>query len=719
MAEIKDILTDPELIREFLAETRELLVNVDNDLITLESDPGNEALLNRIFRSIHTLKGTSGFLGFNQIVALSHGTEDVLHMVRSGERSVDAGVMDSLFEATAVLKKMLKKIEDLDDSPVETQRLWQRFADIKAGNIGRSTETKTKSDSRRKQKDSQRKPKKVVKSKKKVESKTTVGKQSGKPTEVSKTRETTNTLHKTGIQKRRATQKKAGSGMKSPTRTKPAARKQSASNRKRSPVPLDKRSSAKQSLNRPVQRISKKHASRDLKSRVDSALDRVSAESGQACSIPAGPEVDARTVRVDVERLDDLMNLVGELVIERNKLIRAQRELAFQQNTEDYIQRVADIAESVNFLTNELQLGLLKARMMPVHRLFRKLPRMVRDLAVEKHKEVDLIISGGDTELDKQVMDQLMKPLVHILRNAVDHGIETPEERKQKGKSANGRIYLSARQEGNHILLSVKDDGRGLNIESIHSRALKRSLVSEKKLSRMSEWEVIQLIFEPGFSTAGSSGHTSGRGVGLDVVKTTVRRLNGLLDVKSEPDEGTEFIIKLPLTLAIMQALMVRVHEEVYAIPMATVVETSQIESQTLHRVEGRWSVRHRDGLLPLFRLEDLFRKGSDEHALPEKSVKDMDDTGVGGFVVHIGVAEKRFGIVVDGLLGQEDLVIKSLGETLGSLSGIVGGTITGDGRIRLIVDCGTLADRVRLSAGSSNVMTFSHSKRMEFESHD
>ena len=645
MTETKDILSDPEMIREFITEARELLINVDNDLIRLESNQGDVELLNRIFRAIHNLKGTSGFLGFHQLVALSHGTEDVLHMLRTGDRVVDAQVIDSLFEATAILKRMLKCIEERDDSPIETQRLWQSFADIKAGHIGMPRKT---------------------------------GKRASAPQKA-----------------------KVSAGTKMGTRTKARTKTNTNTNTKG--------------------RSTNHNTGTTKKTSVSQAQNRSVAGSQQVCSIPMGSEVDSRTIRVDVDRLDDLMNLVGELVIERNKLIRSQRELAVQRDPDAYAQRVANIAENLNFLTNELQLSLLKARMMPVYRLFRKLPRMVRDLAADMKKEVDLIISGGDTELDKQVMDQLMKPLIHILRNAVDHGIESAEVRQRKGKPVNGKIYLSASQEGNHIVVRVKDDGRGLNLEEIRLRALKKGLVSKNQIARMSKWEVIQLVFEPGFSTALSTGDLSGRGVGLDVVKTHVRRLNGVLDVRSEEDEGTEIIVKLPLTLAIMQALMVQVREEVYAIPMATVIETMQVEQEALHHIEGKWSIHHRDGLLPLFQLDHLCMNGPRDEASSAKKMsggRETDHGMIGGYIVLVGVAEKRFGIVVDELMGEEDLVIKTLGETLGSLSGIVGGTITGDGRVRLIVDCGTLADLLRVSERPDAAEVPSHYK-MKVEPHE
>jgi len=346
-----------------------------------------------------------------------------------------------------------------------------------------------------------------------------------------------------------------------------------------------------------------------------------------------------------------------------------------------------DTTEKVHFITSELQLSVLKTRMVPIDRLFRKFPRLIRKIAREMHKEVELVMSGGETELDKTVIDQLGDPLVHLLRNAIDHGIESPDVRRKMGKSKIGTVHLSAIQEGNHIVVSIKDDGHGVDLERVKQRALERKMVTSGQLQTMGKQDIIQMIFEPGFSTAETVSNISGRGVGMDVVKMNIRNLNGIIDVQSQVNVGTELILKLPLTLAVIQALMVQVSDDIYAIPLASVIETLRISLEEIKMVDRREVICHRDSVIPLFYLSRLYKIDDGNN---EKGQK----TGY-GYVVLIGVAEKRFGLVVDKLLGQEEVVIKSLGEYLGNVSGIAGGTITGDGRVRLIVDCGTVADLV------------------------
>jgi two-component system chemotaxis sensor kinase CheA len=320
--------------------------------------------------------------------------------------------------------------------------------------------------------------------------------------------------------------------------------------------------------------------------------------------------------------------------------------------------------------------------MTPIDRLFKKFPRMIRDIAKEMKKDVDLTVSGGETELDKTVLDNLGDPLVHLLRNSIDHGVEPPEQRRANGKSPRGSVHLSAFQEGNHIIISIKDDGRGLDVEKIKQKAIEKKVISEQQAQMMSRQDIMQLIFNAGFSTADKVSNISGRGVGMDVVRTNIRKLNGIIDLQSEYGVGTEVILKLPLTLAIMQSLMVKCGPEIFAIPLASVIETLRIVKDQIKAVDQKDVICHRDSVIPLFYLDRLMETDYNS------------DTGQGQYyVVLIGVAEKRYGLVVDKLLGQEEVVIKSLGEFLGNIEGIAGGTITGDGRVRLIIDCGSVAD--------------------------
>jgi len=578
---MESMAQDVELVKEFLNETTELLENLDNDLVSLESDPENSELLNRIFRAFHTIKGTSSFLGYDQLVELGHAAEDVLSLLRDGERIVTSEVMDILLDAIDKLKILVDQIRNNKIEEIDLSQVLKELLKIKSGEIG------------------------------------------AKEPAVQESENTSNT--------ERAQNNVANvKGEESPQK----------------PIPGKK----------------------DISDRFKN--------------------METSTIRVDVERLDALMNLVGELVLERNRLLQVNREFRVTQDWQDYEEKIADTTEKINFITAELQLSVLKMRMIPIDRLFKKYPRLIRDIARDKNKKVELVISGGDTELDKTVIDQVGDPIVHLMRNAIDHGIEPPEERQRMGKPRTGKIELSASQEGNHIIISVRDDGRGLDVEKIKQKALEKKMATEAQLKGMSDIDAMQLIFEPGFSTAEQVSDLSGRGVGMDVVRNNIRNLNGIIDMRSEFGKGTEVILKLPLTLAVIQALMVGVGKEVYAVPLASVIETIRINTEDIKTIDHKEVIRHRDSVIPILFLERLFN-------VSEKS----DSPGEGGsfkYVVLIAIAEKRYGLIVDHLLGQEEVVIKSLGEYLGSVPGIAGGTITGDGRVRLILDTANVAEIVR-----------------------
>lgn len=581
------IMSDPELIKEFLTETNEMIENLDNDLVSLETDPQNQELLNRIFRAIHTIKGTSSFLGFDQLVEIGHVAEDVLHMLRDGARIVTPAVMDVLLEAIDKVKLLVQQIQDNNIQAIDLAPAMAELDRVKRGEIGDPAQSE--------------------------------------PEEAT-------------------------------PKTEPAPNTEPA----------------------PVAQAQPAVVSKTPQKAVKSAAP---AQADVERSAPGIGDIGSDTIRVAVERLDDLMNLVGELVLERNRLLTINREIRLQSNAGEFVDKIAETAEKIHFVTNELQLSVLKTRMTPIDRLFKKFPRMVRDISRDNNKDVELILSGGGTELDKTVLDQLGDPLVHLMRNAIDHGLETSEERIAKGKSRKGKVHLSATQEGNHIIVSIKDDGRGLAIDKIKQKALANEVVTAQQMANMSKQDVFQLIFEPGFSTAEKVSNISGRGVGMDVVRTNIRKLNGIIDLQSETDMGTEVILKLPLTLAIMQSLMVESQGEIFAVPLASVIETFRVETQQIKKIDQRDVIVHRDSVIPLFRLDRLMDVGAEQESL------DTD------YVVLIGVAEKRYGLVVSKLLGQEEVVIKSLGEYMGNIPGIAGGTITGDGRVRLIIDSGSVIE--------------------------
>ena len=333
----------------------------------------------------------------------------------------------------------------------------------------------------------------------------------------------------------------------------------------------------------------------------------------------------------------------------------------------------------VSLVTTDLQIAVMKTRMLPIGKVFNKFPRMIRDLSRELNKKIELEISGEETELDKSIVEEIGDPLVHIIRNSCDHGVENPDVRVAAGKDEMGTIGLKAYNEGNHIVIQIDDDGKGLDVDMLKSKSLEKGIISEKEADAMGDKEAFGLIFKPGFSTAATVTNVSGRGVGMDVVKTNIEKLNGIIDIDSELGKGTTMKLKIPLTLAIIQALLVGVQEEYYAIPLASVLETVRISKDEIYTVENRSVMRLREEVLSLVHIGDIFE------------VERVFDSSEHAYVVVIGLAESKLGLIVDSLVGQEEIVIKSLGEYLKGIEGIAGATIRGDGGVTLIVDVAAL----------------------------
>ena len=569
---------DQELLDGFLAETTELLEKLDDDLVTLEKSPEDAELMNSIFRSIHTVKGASSFLGFDLLVKVTHKTEDVLNRLRKSELTLNPEIMDVILEAVDLVKTLV--------------------SDIKAGDIVER------------------------------ELESTIAKLIPYLSE-SATEATVLAPVFASLQE----EKPAAAGAAPPAKAAPV------------PVPVP----ASSLQNPPV---------------------------AKAPPAAKGEELaDNSTVRVDVKRLDDLMNQVGELVLERNRMIQLHSDYQSGLDPTGFGDDFGKLAKRMNFVTSELQTQVLKMRMLPVEKVFKKFPRIVRNLARDLGKEVDLQILGEETELDRSVVDEIGDPLIHLIRNALDHGLETPDERLAAGKTRGGTVVLSAAHEGNQIVISIKDNGRGIDPDRISRKALEKGLITEEQLAGMGNREILDLLFLPGFSTKEQATDLSGRGVGMDVVRTNIRKLNGIIEIRNELGQGSEFILKLPLTLAIIQSLLVEVEREVYSIPLASVIETMRVNQEEFHMVGGQEVLKLRDSVLPLLRLQRVFncaQTGADRKTC---------------YVVVVGVAEKRVGLVVTRLLGQQEVAIKSLGKFLANLPGIGGSTIMGDGRVALIVD--------------------------------
>ncbi|MCG7968845.1 MAG: chemotaxis protein CheA [Candidatus Thiodiazotropha taylori] len=435
-----------------------------------------------------------------------------------------------------------------------------------------------------------------------------------------------------------------------------------------------------QAAKKPVakKKVAKKKAAPAKKAKPEPAAKPAAAKPAKAAAKPAAkgakpaaankPPAET-TVRVDTQRLDDIMNMVGELVLVRNRLATLKATL----NDEE----VSNAVGNLDVVTSDLQLAVMKTRMQPIKKVFGRFPRVVRDLARSLKKEIDLEMQGEDTDLDKNLVEALADPLVHLVRNSVDHGIEQPEDREAKGKPRRGTVVLSAAQEGDHILLSIADDGKGMDPDVLRQKAVEKGMMDAEAAARLDDKECFNLIFAPGFSTKTEISDVSGRGVGMDVVKTRIAQMNGSVEIDSEWGQGSIIIIKLPLTLAILPTLMVLLNDQPFALPLASVVEIFNLDLKRTNVVDGQLTIMVRERALPLFYLRNWLRPNN-PLANEEKG---------NGHVVIVNVGNIQVGLVVDHLIGQEEVVIKPLGALLQGLEGMAGATITGDGKIALIMD--------------------------------
>lgn len=386
------------------------------------------------------------------------------------------------------------------------------------------------------------------------------------------------------------------------------------------------------------------------------------------------------SIRVDVERLDELLNIVSELVLGRNRLAQVNSEFALENEGTKFSRDLFDVTKQIDLMINELQLVVMKTRMIKIGKVFNKFPRLVRDLSRDAKKQIDIVIKGEETELDKTLIEEINDPLVHLVRNSVDHGIENPETRKANGKNPTGTLTLSAEHEGNNIIITIHDDGKGIDPEIIKSKAVSKGLLSAEKAKELTRQEILNLIFIPGFSTAEVVTNISGRGVGMDVVKTNITKLRGIINIESTPGMGTKIVVKLPLTLAIISGMIVKVKDQSIVIPLNTVIEVLRVHRENIYSVNQKPVIKMRDSVLPLVSVEEILY-----------GFEDNDENKIWQYVVVVGIAEKSYGIKVDSLIGQKEVVIKSLGNYFGKVPGIAGSTIMGDGSVVMIVDVNEL----------------------------
>lgn len=578
---------DPALLQEFLTECEELLQSMDHDLIQLESAPENEELLNRIFRAVHTIKGTSGFLGFDPLVQLSHRAEDVLSGLRRREIPLTPRIMNVLLAVRDQLGKMLADIREgglqqyaLNDLQTELERVQSQFnAPLPLGEL-------------------------------------LVREGQIKPEDLALVLE-------------------------------------------------NQAASPGQNQGEIV---------------VESGIASADDVDGALASQKKAASASTQTMRVDVRKLDELVNLIGELVLERNRLLQLAKEVsASRYDLSGSDSPLGHSTARLSFITDELQAAGLRTRMVPMETVFCKFPRLVRDLTRSLQKEVDLVMHGQETEIDSD-------PLVHLVRNALDHGFELPADRERVNKPRRGTLRLEARQEGDHIVIGISDDGAGIDPARILRKAIEKNLVTAQRAGSLGTREILDFIFLPGFSTAESATNLSGRGVGMDVVRSNLKKINGSVELQSTPGKGTTLLLHLPLTLAILPVLLVQVNDETYALPLRSIIETARFTPANVHQVEGREVVCLRDETLPLVRLQSLFSSPGNHAPATERKI------------VVMAVGDIRIALLVDCLVGQESTVVKPLASYLHHSPGIAGATIGGDGRVRLVIDpAGLLSSAVPL----------------------
>ncbi|MUU51942.1 hybrid sensor histidine kinase/response regulator [Helicobacter pylori] len=651
-----------EIMEDFLIEAFEMNEQLDQDLVELEHNPEDLDLLNRIFRVAHTIKGSSSFLNLNILTHLTHNMEDVLNRARKGEIKITPDIMDVVLRSIDLMKTLLVTIRDTgsdtnNGKENEIEEVVKKLQAITSQNLEGAKETSGTKEA----------PEKEAKKENKEENQT----ETKAPTAENLTSD--NPLaDEPDLDYANMSAEEVEAEIE-----RLLNKRQEADKERRAQKKQEDQAKPKQEV-APAKETPKTETPKAPKAETK-AKAKADTEENKAPSI--GVE---QTVRVDVRRLDHLMNLIGELVLGKNRLIRIYSDVEERYDGEKFLEELNQVVSSISAVTTDLQLAVMKTRMQPVGKVFNKFPRMVRDLSRELGKSIELIIEGEETELDKSIVEEIGDPLIHIIRNSCDHGIEPLEERRRLNKPETGKVQLSAYNEGNHIVIKISDDGKGLDPVMLKEKAIEKGMISERDAESMSDREAFNLIFKPGFSTAKVVSNVSGRGVGMDVVKTNIEKLNGIIEIDSEVGVGTTQKLKIPLTLAIIQALLVGVQEEYYAIPLSSVLETVRISQDEIYTVDGKSVLRLRDEVLSLVRLSDIFK------------VDAILESNSDVYVVIIGLADQKIGVIVDYLIGQEEVVIKSLGYYLKNTRGIAGATVRGDGKITLIVDVGAMMDMAK-----------------------
>lgn len=670
-----------EYLSVFIDEGREYVQQLNDALLDLEKNPEDMEYINVAFRALHTLKGMAGTMGFENMAKLCHRMENYLDAVRSGKVSIDSDKLDYLFNGLDLIEKMLEKIasEGTEEIEEDVSGLVVIFEKLAQGeNIGKKeskpavTVETSQANNDSEKSESKEKPEKeadyIYEEDEALLHVVNEAKKKGYDVIYTKVILAENVQLKSarmymvfhGIEELGGEIIKSVPSVEDIENEKFDREVELYVIAKVEPLKLQEKLSAISEVEKViVKKVEIKHKSEVKEKEKEETKEEKHEEKKKNVKI-------TQTVRVDIEKLDTLMNLMGELVIARSRII----DILKKYNIKEVDESLALLSR----ITLDLQNIVMKVRMVPISYVFNRFPRMVRDISKNLGKEINFVMKGEDTELDRTFVEEIGDPLVHLIRNALDHGIETKEERIAKGKPPVGTLILSASHEGNNVVIEVEDDGRGLDREKILKKAIERGLVDEVKASGLPDEKVYEFLFMPGFSTKEQVSELSGRGVGMDVVKNTVESLNGTVHIESKKGLGTKVIIKLPLTLAIIQALLVKVDKYIYAIPISVIDSTLIVLPEEIQMVQNKEVIVKRGEVIPIIKLWDV---------LGMKHNEKLDEFNV----VVVKVANRKYGIAVDTLIGQEDIVIKSLGKLFADVKEFSGGATLGDGSIALIID--------------------------------
>lgn len=665
------------MMEAFLSEANEELQKLEIEILALEQSGDDERSIQRIFRVAHTLKGSSAAMGFDEMKTLTHEMENVLDGIRQGRLHVTTELVNVLFACLDALNALRDDIEAEREAQTPTDGIVQRLRAIGSAETGAGGPAADVEPSR--QDDGEGLP----------------------PFEVAEQEaETIKQAEREGMQAYDCLVALAQTCEMRAVRYHVVAERFNSGGHVIATMPalhVDLDAGELRFL------VVSGLEEAELKAQIEQIMDVAQVtvkpfalpeapcieprnanltEASETRQAPAAapskeqePKRSSQTIRVGVDRIENMMNLVGELVIDQTRITQLGHLLRDRYPADENLEMLEQVANHFTRVIGELQESVMKTRMLPIGQLFNRFPRMMRDLSQNLNKDIHLVMEGEETELDRTVIEEIGDPLIHLLRNAIDHGIESKEARLASGKPLVGTVRMTAAHQENQVVLTVEDDGAGIDPERIKQSAVRKGLLTQQEADALTEQACIELVFKPGFSTASAISDVSGRGVGMDIVRNHIEKLNGLIDVQTKPGQGTTFVIKLPLTLAILRGLLVNLGPSTFALPMGSVVEIVRYSTRDIYTLKGQPVVKNRERVIPLMWLHDHFnlprRKRTRDHV----------------FVVIVGIAEKRIGLIVDELIGNQEIVVKSVGSYIGKIEGVSGATILGDGSVALILD--------------------------------